>query len=223
MPTARLYDDDRSRIHNDFARIARRGINSKGFPANINDDNFNDWAKGLLDPEVLDLWERLKSKAPKLANNFVGWRPEIRIRGSEFDYTLMFNDGKVPYNGIRVHSDHPDFSAIIQWANWTQRTESRIDKALHYLHTSLYLCHSFGQVERILPPEILKFAPQYLINTLREAERKSRIPAGFIPDEEKLMELADVLALGSLSPEERPGIDVSIYRKERIVEDIKGV
>lgn len=219
MPTKRLTDSDRETIRGNFSRAADRALNNKPFP--IAEDAWKAWSRSLLPDEILAKWEYLTKHCPKLVSSGSSWHANFFVEYQGFKYTLAGYSIEMPHDDIVIPESHPSRVSIGEWSEWYFNTAKDVREAIKYLEMCIEPCHSIGQVKRVLGDEILRFVPNWFTNSLEYAERQSRVPSSLSLDPERLEHLSNVLALASLSPEEKPGVDISVA--SRIESEIKEV
>jgi hypothetical protein len=211
MTTKRLSDWDRQQIIDGYKRKLRRCLHNKQFP--IKKDDLETWGISLLDPVIYDKWKYLREHVPDMVKDFSYFHSTFTISDDNYVYKVKGYKVPLPYDDIVVPHDHPTHPEVLAWVQWYDDMELRRASAVTWLHKCVAHCHSIGQVKRVLPEEILRFSPDHMLKTLKDAERQSRIPAGFNIDEEKMKNLADTLALASISPEDEPDVDVTVTYK----------
>ena len=218
MPTMRLGDNEHQQIYNSFKRVAKRANNNKVFP--LVKDDFPEFGYSLLEPRIAERYIFLRNEAVALTS-CESWNPSIYVNTKEYKYyiTLASNTYiKMPLDDMVVPDTHPKYAKLLKWAEEQHAVETRVNLAMNDLETIVYSCSSVGQIKRVLQEDILCFIPDYMRSTFTHAERRSRIPAGLGADIKELArqleEIAYVLALGSISPEKREGMDVTVKRRK---------
>lgn len=211
MPTLRLGDRERAEIRSGFARVANRASNNKQFP--LTEEDITEFGYSMLEPRIAKYYEFLRDEASDLTSAAT-WNPEFKVRGKEHVYEITLHGVTLPKEGLLLTDDHAMYRPILVWAREQWDVELRIARAIGYLHEIVEKCSSTGQIKRVLQDEIIRFVPEYMQETFGYAERQSRVPAGLNIDKEKLNELANVLALGSISPDDREGIGTTVNRHD---------
>jgi len=209
MPTLRLGDNERASIRRAFGRVANRACNNKPFP--LVSEDIAEFGYSLLEPRIAKYYTFLRDEAADLTNAAT-WNPEFNVRDSEHVYEITLHGCTLPKDGLLLPEDHAMHRPLLVWAQEQWDIEDRVGKATGYLWTVVEQCCSMGQIHRVIPDDIMRFVPEYMQSTLQDAERRSRWPSGLENDPEQLDALANVLALGSISPEDREGIQISLNR-----------
>jgi hypothetical protein len=215
MPTMRLGDNERSELCNAFHRIIVRAKNNVPFP--LQEHDFPEFGYDLLEPRIAKHYEFLRDEAEFLTTSS-GWNPDFNIGDGKFVYNIAVPRMNLPHDGLLLPETHPRHAEILEWAIGYDRMSDRVSAAQSFLNNIVECCSSTGQIRRVLSDDILRFVPEYMQNSFKDAERKSRIPASLGMDgfAESIVELTDILALGTLSPEEMVGIDASVDNKTAI-------
>jgi len=213
MATARITDNDRNQIASRFHAVARQSLNNQVFP--VAKDDFKEWTYSLLPEDIRDRWLYLKEKQKNLIRMTGGYNSHFKIRGDLYEYRLSI-DEKIPYEDMPVPLEHPTHEAILKYCDDQYEAMQNLRDAMSWLEYCVNQCHSVGQIKRVLTDDIIRFVPNYFTSTLADAERASRIPRDFTPNDERMEQLANVLALGTLSPERRKGLDVSLVLRQKI-------
>lgn len=207
MPTKRLSDYDRTRIHRSFGAVSRRALNSKPFP--LTEEEIPEFGISLLEPKVAECYTYLQEFGVDLVR-VSAYHPDFRIRSDTREFEVNMYRVSMPKDGLVVLENHPRYTEILAWAMHYHEIEKKVVSGNQYLRTVVNSCTSLGQIKRVLQDEIIRFVPERMQRHFAGAERQSRIPRGFTPDRERLEELANILAIGSLSPEEKPGVNASV-------------
>jgi hypothetical protein len=212
MPTLRLGDAERAEIKDAFRRVANRANNNKQFP--LSEEDFPEFGYSLLEDRTRRHYEWLRDEAEDLTSAAT-WNPEFCIRDSEYLYGItLHGKPELPKEKLLLTEGHAMHPPILKWVQEQYAIEDQVSESMYYLSHIVANCLSTGQIKRVLQEEILRFLPKYMHQTFEGAERQSRIPRGLEYSKEKLEALANILALGSISPEERVGIDTTIDRTE---------
>jgi hypothetical protein len=212
MGTLRLDDGERQNIINSFARILMRASNNKPFP--MEKEEVWDFGLSLLEPKTVECYLYLRENNEKLVKS-QNWHPTIELQDEFYSYHVTFCDEGLPQNGLQVPHTHPKYAEIHDWVTHYCDMEEQIAKARKAVRRVIQVCSSAGQIKRVLQPEILRFIPSHVLDTLDDAERQSRIPRNLELHDGDLELIANTLAVGSLSPEDRAGIDVEANRDRR--------
>ena len=136
------------------------------------------------------------------------------MRSATDEYNISLPRMTLPSDNLLLPETHHRHAEILEWAIGYDRMNDRVRAAQSFLNNIVECCSSAGQIRRVLSDDILRFVPDYMQHTFKDAERKSRIPASLGMDgfAESIVELTDVLALGTLSPKNMVGIDASANR-----------
>lgn len=214
MPTMRLSPNDKSSISHQFTRVLYRAPNSHTFP--VPEDELEDWVFSLMPESVSDAYKLVKQYDKKLIQQ-AGWCFDMKVYKpltetiAEGEYLLRVDTSKDLPNFspmIREGCDH--YEEILKWSQDVNELNKKTAIAERYVDSAIESCTSAGQIVRVLPEDCFRFVPDFVLNTLADAERRSRIPASFEPDKKKEQFVLDMLAIGSISPETRPGLDVAV-------------
>jgi len=203
----RLGDHERSEIRSGFGRVAQRAKNNKVFP--LVEEDFPEFGYSMLDPRIAGPYEFLREHASELTSA-AAWNPDFKIRDATHVYEIEVHGVTLPKEHLLLPDNHPKHAVLIKWAKEQWDIDQRVSNALYYLHEIVETCSSTGQIKRVLQDEILRFVPEYMHQSLGNAERKSRVPAGLTVSPERLNDLANILALGSLSPKDRQGLSATV-------------
>lgn len=209
MATMRLGDVERASIKSNFSVVLGRAANNKAFP--LEKDDAWEFGMSLLPVQIAEYYEYLREHARDLTSES-GWNPEFFLNTDEFKFGLSIYGVSLPQEDLQLQSNHPRYAEILEWCEYRYGITERINDADHYMESIIYSCSSVGQIKRLMPDDILRFIPSNYRDSFKNAERRSRIPAGFKPEPDRLEQLAQMLALGSLSPKEREGIQVFLNR-----------
>lgn len=212
MPTLRIGDQERQEIRGAFNKVAQRAKNTNPFP--LTEDDFPEFGYSLLEPRIAKYYSFLREEAKDLTSAAT-WRPDFRLKNADVTYTITLGtDVEVPKENLLMLESHPMYHDILAWAQGYCKVRNKVDNAMWFLRCVLDECSSTGQVKRVLSEDVLRFLPKYMNQYWEYAERQSRWPSGLETEgaERNLTELADVLALASISPEKREGMDVSASR-----------
>lgn len=211
MPTTRLTHNERNDIKSNFIRVLKRCRNNKQFP--VEKEDILTWGIGLVDPEALEKWGWLKEHAPKLVRHGTVYSTTVTIC-DDYRYSLGIQAGGFPQDGLEVPRTHEDYAAILEWTLWAKDISAEINQAASWLRICTDSCHSVGQFKRVMGDEILKYVPHWLTDSLKDAERRSRLPERLNIDLDRHAQLKNTLALGALSPEEYSGLEVKYKGRE---------
>lgn len=214
MPTMRLGDGERSTIINAFGKVAKRATNSKIFP--LVEDDFPEFGYSLLPYQVAEAYKFLKDNHDDLVNSSSTFAPDFRIHSEDHAYKVELYAEELPCDGLIVPDSHPRYTELITWAQEYNSIIVRVSSAMHYLGGIINECSSMGQIRRVLSDEIIQFVPDYMQESFKDAERRSRIPKNVTLNADRHSELADILAIGSLSPENISGINAKVTSRTTI-------
>lgn len=209
MPTERLSDDNKQNISSALDRVIERAMFNKKFP--INKKDLFEWLVDQMPQTHQDAYRLLRDENKKLVTNSGSWGSKFKVRDTNSEYTIQVT-AKVPYDNIEVRETDSRVADVIVWLKWYEELKAKVSDAESYGDSLVYACTSVGQLRRLLPDEIMRFIPSKLLD-FSEVERRSRIPRGFHPDPERMDNMLQMLALGSLSPKERTGLDTVLYDK----------
>lgn len=102
------------------------------------------------------------------------------------------------------------YDEVWQWTRRYCEIYDRVKSASGFVTDVVEHCCTAGQIKRVMQDEILTFLPTYIRSSFNDAERQSRWPSSLPSDcWDDLKTLADTLALGSLSPKDLQGTQVS--------------
>lgn len=214
MPTMRLSPNDKSNIDRQFSVVICRAPNSHTFP--VPEDELKDWVFSLLPEEIADAYKLVKKYDKKMVQE-AGWcfdakvhqpaTPE-RLQGR---YKIRFDASEnLPNCEPTVTEGCAYYEEILKWCNDVYKLDKQVRIASEYVTHAIESCTSAGQIVRVLPEDCIRFVPNTVLSTLADAERRSRIPANFEPDKDAEQLVLDMLTIGSISPETRPGLDVNV-------------
>lgn len=209
MPTERLSDDDKSTINGEMDAIINRAMFNKKFPVKSKD--LFEWLVDQMPDSHQKAYRLLRAENKKLVSTSGTWGSKFKIRDANTEYTVQVT-AKVPYDYVVVAENDSRNAEVVEWLLWYEDLKIKVDSASSYAATLVWACTSAGQLKRLLPKEVLRFIPTHLLN-FDDVERRSRIPRSFKPDSDKMDNLMQMLALGSLSPKERKGLDIELHHK----------
>lgn len=215
MPTLRLGDNERSELKDAFRRVAVKAKNNRPFP--LQEHDFPEFGYDLLEPRIAKHYEFLRDEAEFLTTSS-SWNPDFNVRDKDFEYNISVPRMTLPKDGLLLPETHCRHAEILEWAIHYDAMDDKVREVLSFLNNIVECCSSTGQIHRVLTNDILRFVPEYMQNTFKDAERRSRIPASLGMDgfHENVTKLTDVLALGTLSPEDMVGIDAAVDNKTAI-------
>jgi hypothetical protein len=206
MATARLSDDDKRSIRNTISKVINRALNNKKFP--IKKDDVWGVAMDQMKKRHRKAYELLTNECSDLVTKTNRWGAYLRIQSPTHTYALMMSQ-RLPKSELIVRENYPCHAELLAWAEWYAELEEKLADANVFCAELIESCTSVGQVKRLLPDEALRFVPDHLLD-FSEVERRSRVPAGFTPEPDRMDNLMQMLALGSLSPEKRRGEEVTV-------------
>jgi hypothetical protein len=209
----RLGDSERSSIKSAFRAVANKAKNSKVFP--LTEEDFPDFGYSLLEPRIAKYYEFLRSEAEDLTSAAT-WNPSFNIRDANYLYDISIYGVTMPKEGLLVTEQHSMYAVLLKWGEEQNDIDDRVDSSMYYLSGIVESCSSTGQIKRVLQEDIIRFVPDYMQNTFKGAERRSRIPAGLELEDEKTEQLIDILALGAISPDNREGLNASVDSRQPI-------
>ena len=209
MPTLRIGDRERSSINSAFEHVTKRAKNNKPFP--LIETDFPEFGLSLLDPRVAGPYELLMELDKDLLAS-TPYAPDFTLDDGEYEYTIGVYRVAMPKSGMVLPDNHPRHAELLEWVISQCAIERKVAEATAYLYTITEACSSIGQLKRVLPAEIIRFVPDHMQSYFAEAERRSRVPAALCIDTDLLNVLADVLTLGSISPEARTGLQAFVHK-----------
>lgn len=211
MPTLRLDDSSRETITDAFSHVLDRITNNKEFP--LKHEDVWDFGMRILDRKVAQSYQYLLDNKAELTTKAM-WNPEIVLSNGTWEYgiTLFTSSMGLPYDRMPVPVTDLKFNELIEWCDYYEELKKKQKDADSFMRYLIYSCSSVGQIKRVMPADFLTFLPNRMIATFNDAERRSRVPAGYDPQQGQLEHLAQMLALGSISPEKREGMNVSTTR-----------
>lgn len=217
MATPRLSDHDKSQLTWALEAVIDRALNSKKFP--IKKKHFMEWGIKQLSKPVKKAYRLLRDDCPALTHHVSGYGCQFMVRTDSLEYRMSVSGSgvKFPMTDLLILPSDKYHADIIEWAVWHDEVYNKIQAANSYANFLVFACTSSGQLKRLLPQEVMRFIPKHLCY-FKEVERRSRIPASFTPNEQELDNMIQMLAVGSLSPETRKGIAVTINSIEEIAE-----
>lgn len=210
MPTMRLSPNDKSHIENQFHKVLNRAPNNYPFP--VVKKELKEWAFSLMPESMADAYKLLKSYDKSLVQS-CGWCFDIDVHlpNEEGIYLIRIDASmNLPNFKPNVLPGDNYHTEVVEWCKNVSDLDSRVAQASRYVSHAIDSCTSAGQIVRVLPEDCVRFVPNTILSTLADAERKSRVPRHFEPDPEKEKNVLDLLAIGSISPEDRPGLDVAV-------------
>jgi hypothetical protein len=212
MPTQRLSDSDKSYISSRFDQVLFRAGNNLTFPLQTKEEVV-EWVVDCMPKHIRKPYQALKQNAPTLIRDG-GWSNRLDIRNeNDEQYELEF-DGITGWPNWRafITPEHEHFDDVWQWCQDMHTIKGKVKRAERYKDNAIEACTSAGQIARIFPQDILRFLPPNTLNSLGDAERKSRVPRGFTIDPEMTELVANMMAIGSVCPDERPDIAPDIIK-----------
>lgn len=220
MPTQRLSDTDKSFICSRFDAVLNRAGNNLVFPI-LEKEEMLEWIVACMPDHVRNPYLALKQNAPSLCRDG-GWCNYFYIKHDSGESYELESNGVTGWPNWRliVTKEHEHFDDIWQWCNDTHTIQSQVRRCDTYVSKAIDSCTSAGQIARIFPQDILRFLPPATLNSLGDAERKSRIPRDFTIDPELTELVANTMALGSVCPDSRAGINIGINKYTGIVTSV---
>jgi hypothetical protein len=208
----RLSDSNKGWIESQFDRVIQRAIHNHPFP--IPKDDLNDWFLSFMPDNISSAWREIQRYNPYLLRNS-GWRACFVVHTYEGKYHCELGDvGAIPPTEPEVSLGDMHYNKVLKWASEYHDTNAKIIKAQRYVSDAIQSCTSAGQILRVLPEDCVRFIPPDVASSFGNAERKSRIPANFSIDKELEELTMNMLALGSISPEEVTGQASEVTRYE---------
>ena len=206
MATARLGLRDRADIQRAFETTLKRSLNNKPFL--IDKDDLFEFGISCLPEAVGEKYLWLHAEDFKLVTIHT-WRPKIELsvpHPTEPDVTRTYHlyvEGALPKDPCLCPVQHPLFNELLAWADWYVTQDANVKLASSYISGLVDCCTSIGQINRLLPPDIMQSMPTWLKSTLSGAIRKSRVPAvwagSHINTPERQEQFMQTLVLGAIS------------------------
>lgn len=214
MPTQRLSDSDKSWIESCFTSVLVQAGNNVRFP--VEEKDLKDWVLNTMPSHIRTPYETLRQNAPGMLRT-ASYCSYAVLYTPEGEYELCFNglqDHFPPDYKPEVGDDDPNYDDIVDWARDYRKIQTQVNRCRRYIANAIEECTSAGQIARIFHQDILRFLPVATLNSLGDAERRSRVPRGFeiVPEMTELV--ANTLALGSVCPDSKQGIDVDVQSFE---------
>lgn len=212
MATQRLSDVDKSFIISRFSAVLRRAGNNLTFPVPTKEE-VREWVINCMPAHIRNPYLALRENAPGLVREG-GWINYLTIHNDKGEqYELEFNGvtGWPNWKGI-VTPEHEHYDEVWQWCHDFHTIENQVRRCEKYVDEAIDSCTSAGQIARIFPEDILRFLPHNTLQSLGDAERKSRIPRDFNIDPEMTELVANTMAIGSVCPESRDGVSVEVSK-----------
>ncbi len=213
MATARLDDNEKSRIGTGIGTIIGRALHNKQFP--LEKEDVFDWILGQIPESHEKAYRLLESEHPELVKK-QSYGCDFKILSTTHSYQIGVTS-EVPYNHILINPFDPRHAAVLEWAEWWFGVKEQVGEGCNYVEELVWACTSVGQLKRLLPPEILRFVPSHLLD-FSEVIRRSRIPASFTPDAVKMEAMMKILTLGAISPEQRKGMNAWVEQANEIAQ-----
>ena len=204
MATSRLSDDEKQSICRAVNMTTKRAMFNKEFP--VPQEEVMDWLIKQMPKPIRKAYILLRADASDLVKH-QGFACDFDIHSDTHEYRINIRP-KVPRNHILIRKKDYYHADVIKWAKWEVDTQKAVDNATSYFDSLVCSCTSVGQLKRMLPDEIMRFIPSHLLD-FSNVERRSRIPASFTPDNERLEAMMHMLTVGSISPEELKGVQAS--------------
>lgn len=204
MPTKRLSDWDKANLVNQFENILVCWKNAQPFP--IERKNLYNWLLSVLPIDVEAAYRLLRRTDKAMLHDCISYALLV-LNAIEGEYRININvwglQEHFPNTTYRLETDDAAFVEVLEWARLYRATEKNATAAYDYVRNLVWSCTSAGQVDLLLPEEVKRYIPPAIADTLKGAERKSRVPRDFERNEEAEHTLVNALALSSLSPESR--------------------
>ena len=96
-------------------------------------------------------------------------------------YGPHHNEGRYNATPRTLDKSYPFWDVLFEWGTHRARAKNEAVLAQRYIENGVEKCTSFGQVARILPGVHQYLSSRYA-ESLQYAERKSRVPIGFVKD-----------------------------------------
>lgn len=200
MATVRLSDDNKSEICSSISNTLHRAMYNKAFPVPKGD--ISEWITDQLPKAIRKAYRLLRADDPELVTNRTHG-VDFHIRSDTHKYQIGVSE-RAPRNNILIRKKDKYHAVVVEWVQWEMDTKRKVDDGTHYIEELVWACTSAGQLKRLLPKEIMTFIPGYLLD-FSEVERRSRIPASFNPNKERLEAMMYMLTIGAISPEKYKG------------------
>lgn len=214
MATLRLADDEKRNITSGIRNLIGRAHHNKPFP--IDEKDIFEWVVDQLPLHQRKAYRLLRKELPVLtrADNYSS---NFEIADTLLTY-LIHVGTKLPMPGVFILKADPHHQEVIDWAEHYMDLNDKTRKAEYHIGDLISSCTSVGQIKRLMPEEALRLIPSHLLD-FSEVERRSRIPASFFPDKDKMENLMQMITLGSISPESRKGLSAWVSSSTRIEKD----
>lgn len=214
MPTQRLSDSDKSWIESCFSGVLVQAGNNIKFP--LEEDDLKDWVLDTMPKHIRKPYEALRENAPRMLRS-AGYCNYAVLYTPEGEYELCFNglqEHFPPEYKAEIGDDNPIYDDIVDWARDYRKIQKQVNRCRQYVAHAIDECTSAGQIARIFHGDILRFLPPATLSSLGDAERKSRVPRGFeiVPEMTELV--ANTMAIGSVCPDRKQGLDVDVQSFE---------
>lgn len=216
MATTRLTEWERSSVRNEFMQTLVRSVNNPPFPV-PREDIFR------FGIEIMDVPEPVRKAYALLINYNKGglankstYQANFKVQDEQNKLVYICQSGtfeSMPSGDLCVYHTHPLHQEILKWCELHYQLQIKYNWAMKVTDEILDNCHSAGQLKRVLPQEAVRFLPNHMIASFKDAIRKSRYPAGLNIEQHFLDNLCDTLALGSINPEDRKGARVECTEK----------
>lgn len=213
MPTQRLSDYEKDDLTGEYLSMLGRAGYNQPFPMEFKSQVW-DMGIDLLPKRIRKAYVLLRDEAP-LLTSVSKYRTQFIIRGATHEYKFSILEN-APMENLVIYKSYPRYDEILAWVQWKVKISIQIHDASNTIKRAIQCCTSAGQVKRILPPETLRIMPATMLESLGEAERISRVPAGFKVTTEEMEHFVNMLTLGSISPERRKGVFCDINNVEEL-------
>ena len=210
MPTKRLSTYDKDNLCHKFRNIIYKCSNTQHFP--VKKTEVVEWTRSLLPESVIVAFDVLLDYSKQLEMGSTLARTAysdvmFELHTDDATYKGEFNVWGIEEDVVpctyTIREGDRFFDELARWAEERRKTQHKIRDAINYIEQLIHSCTSSGQVKLLLPDEVDKFLSSSLLHSLQFAERKSRIPQSWTKNKEREENFMEMLALGSLSPDER--------------------
>lgn len=216
MATDRLSDSDKDNIESRIISTMQRALYNKRFP--VEESDAFDWLTNQMEPTHREAYMLLRKENNALITSCGSWHATFYIKSLSIKYHVGIH-AEIPVANLLVAYDDPYHDIVVEWLDWYHALDCKVDWARKYCRKMVYSCTSVGQIKRLFPAEALRFVPSHLCD-FSQVERRSRIPASFAPDPDKLENMMNIVTLGAISPEAVKGCVVTITSADLLADTI---
>ena len=204
MATKRLSDHDKGRLLDTLEELVTRPAKYLLLPLTAHEQH--ELVRGAIPEEVLKAFDLLR----KFDDSLIYSRAKVTVKLTGMHYkpamsdiavsyvTFLAMDKELPNRTYLIPGTaNPLAETVVQWAKEVAQLRDQAREAARYAKHCISMSTSIGQVQRVLPG-LAEYAPKDVAVTLRNAERRSRIPSGLELDDHQYHNLMNMLAMGQL-------------------------